>query len=114
MDETQIHKASDTFRAILPWGMTILLSCWGGAVNYITKNRRKQFRIKELTLDLVIASFAGVMTSLLCNYANLNNNISACLIAISGHMGTRSIRGFEILRERMLNIQNPTNPSDGA
>lgn len=99
-------RINESFRAILPWVATIVLSCWGGTVAYITKNRKRQFRMRDLMFDLVVSSFAGIMMHLLCSSAGLNQRISAVLIAISGHMGTRAIASFEKFRDRMFGGDN--------
>lgn len=96
------EKINEYTRVIIPWVVTILLSCWGGAVNYITRNRRKGFKFRDLVFDLIISSFAGSIMHLLCSHANLDARISAVLIAISGHMGTRAIASFERFRDRFF------------
>lgn len=95
-------KVNQLVRECGPWAVTLLLSCWGGAVNYIAKNRKKQFRARDLIFDLIISSFAGSMMHLLCKHAGLSQEVSAVLIAISGHMGTRAIASFEKLRDRFF------------
>lgn len=88
----------------LPYLTTLILSFWGGTVNYITRLRNKKlsFNFKELALDLVVSGFAGFLTFLLCRHASISESMSAVLIAISGHMGTRAILGFEFLYSRII------------
>jgi len=96
------ERINETFKTVMPWVATILLSSWGGTVAYITKNRKRQFRMRDLLFDLIVSSFAGIMMHLLCSHAGLDQRISAVLIAISGHMGTRAIAGFEKFRDAMF------------
>lgn len=94
------------FRSSLPYISTFLLSCWGGIVSYIQRLRihRHKFNWRDLTFDLVISSFAGLLTHFFCEYANVGGSMSAILIAVSGHMGTRAIASFERMRDRIFGL----------
>ena len=89
---------------LMPYLSTFFLSTWGGVVSHITKlrNGRKKFQTKELIFDLVVSTFAGLITFYFCRAANVSETMSAVLIAISGHMGTRAIAGFETLYRRVI------------
>lgn len=89
-----------------PYISTFLLSSWGGVVSHIQRMRmaHRKFNIKELAFDLIISSFAGLLTYMFCSYSKIGGEMSAILIAISGHMGTRAIAGFERLRDRVFGI----------
>jgi len=91
-------------KSMLPYLTTILLSMWGGSVHYLQKIKKQSLKFKwgELWFDLVISSFAGVLTYFLCQWGNITGPKSAFLIAISGHMGTRVIASFTVLHERLL------------
>ena len=105
------HNASgDSIQGLRQAGPYILaaaLSAWGGIVSHLTRNKRKKFNPKELFLDIAISSFVGILTHLLCRWANLDGYMSAILIAVSGHMGTRALAGFESLRDRVLGMPKP-------
>ncbi len=90
----------------LPYLSTLVLSCWGGIVSYIQRMRVKsqKFSWKELGFDLVISSFAGLLTHFFCEYSNVSGSMSAILIAVSGHMGTRAIASFERIRDRIFGL----------
>ncbi len=93
---------------ILPWITTMALSLWGGLVQYAQRLRRgEKFSWQGLTLDLVICSFAGLLTFLLCEAAGIKGPIAAVLIAVSAHMGTRAIASLEAFRERVLGGGKP-------
>lgn len=98
-------------RQIMPYISTFFLSTWGGIVNHITKlrNGKKKFQFKELVFDLVVSTFAGLITFYFCRAANVSETMSAVLIAISGHMGTRAIAGFETIYRRVVNIKESGN-----
>jgi hypothetical protein len=97
-----IDKDSATLQNVLPWVSVIILSCWGGAVSHLCKNRSKKFSARDFVVDLLVSSFAGVMMHLLCQWAHMDGKLSAVLIAISGHMGTRAIASFEAFRDRLF------------
>ena len=98
-------------RQFMPYLTTFFLSTWGGVVNHITALRsgRKKFQLKELIFDLVVSTFAGLITFYFCRSAGISETMSAVLIAISGHMGTRAIAGFETFYRRIIGAKESTN-----
>ena len=95
----------------MPYLSTIFLSTWGGLVNHITKLRsgKEKFQAKELIFDLVGSTFAGLITFYFCRSAGISETMSAILIAVSGHMGTRAIAGFETVYRRIIGAKESTN-----
>ena len=76
----------------------MLLSTWGGLVSWIRKRREgvaRPFNAMELIGELVTSAFAGVMTFLLCELSGTPPLLTAALVGISGHMGSRVIFAFE-------------------
>lgn len=57
--------------------------------------KSKPFNIMELVGELATSAFAGVLTFLLCEYANIAPLMTAALVGISGHMGSRTIALME-------------------
>lgn len=104
MEPDKLDMTSHAGRSILPYVSTIILSCWGGTVAHLTANKNKKFSPKLFFIDILVSAFAGILTHLLCNYAKINPEMSAVLIAVSGHMGTRAIVGLEILRNRVFGL----------
>ena len=98
----------ELMRQVMPYLSTIFLSTWGGLVNHITKLRsgEEKFQAKELIFDLVGSTFAGLITFYFCRASSVSETMSAVLIAISGHMGTRAIAGFETLYKRVIGIED--------
>ena len=91
------------FHDLWPWVSTLCLSIWGGAVQYAQRVRNGEtFSWVSLGLDLVVCSFAGLLTFLLCEAASIRGPMQAVLIAISAHMGTRAIASLEVVRDRIL------------
>ncbi len=107
MPEKEINRVFEWFGSLLPYVSTLILSCWGGIVSYIQRMRMssKKFSWRELLFDLVVSSFAGLLTHFFCEYANVNGSMAAILIAVSGHMGTRAIIGFEKIRDRIFGLE---------
>lgn len=90
---------------VFPWISTLVLSFWAGVVQYIEKVRRgKRWNWRELSFDLIICTFVGLLTHLLCLWANIEGALMAVLTAISAHMGTRAIAGMERFRNRIFGI----------
>ena len=98
-------------RQFMPYLTTFFLSTWGGVVNHITTLRsgRKKFQLKELIFDIVVSTFAGLITFYFCRSAGISETMSAVLIAISGPMGTRAIAGFETVYRRIIGAKESTN-----
>ncbi len=78
-------------------------------MSYIQRIRLKhhKFSFVELCFDLSISSFAGLLTYFFCQYAKVGGEMSAILIAVSGHMGTRAIASFERMRDRVFGVATP-------
>lgn len=76
------------------------LSAWGSIVSFIRRASvdmpwKKKFQL--ILAEIIISTFAGMITFFLCEYSNLDKMLSAAFIAVSGHMGTRAI----ILTEKL-------------
>jgi hypothetical protein len=103
-DLGSINNVSDFFRHALPYLSTFGLACWGGTVHYFQwiRKKNKRFSWRDLGIDLIVSSFAGVITHLACVWAGIDGAKSAMLIAVSGHMGTRAIAGFYSMYDRIV------------
>jgi len=63
-----------------------------------------RFSFSELLGDLIISGFLGVVTFFLCEYAGLDRLLTAALIGMSSHQGTRGIYYIEELIARKLKL----------
>ena len=82
------------------------LAAWGGLVSWFRKRREGQtrpFNIVELVGELATSALAGVVTFWLCESAGMSGLLSAALIAISGHMGSRLLFALEKAVEARVN-----------
>lgn len=96
----------DGWKSALPFVTTALLSFWGGIVAYIQKMRTLvvPFSWKDLFFDLVISSFVGTLTYLLCEFSGIHGVLNSILVAISAHMGARALAKYEDFRDRILDF----------
>lgn len=84
--------------SLITYAWVLMLSAVGGAVNFAHKLRTGTVRAINLTEffgELMTSGFAGLLTFWLCEAADINKLISAVLIGISGHMGSRAIFKIE-------------------
>lgn len=81
------------------------LSSLGGVVSFVRKVRAgesRPYNIMEFFGEIVTSAFVGIITFYLCEHANMDQLMTAVLVGISGHMGTRAIYIFEkMLSERL-------------
>lgn len=87
----------------LTYTWVMLIAAAGGAVNFHRKMREgatRAFNVTEFIGEIFTSAFAGVVTFWLCEWSGVAPLLSAVLIAISGHMGSRAIFGIEKWAER--------------
>lgn len=84
--------------SLLTYLWVFALSAWGGVVSFMQKLKNgkvRPFNFMELIGELFTSAFAGVITFWLAQSANIDGLITAALVGISGHMGSRAIGYFE-------------------
>jgi hypothetical protein len=69
--------------------MVIGISLWGGLVSFF--NKVNKFSWKALFVHLTSSSFAGLMTFLLCQQANISGPLTGVLCGVAAHMGTSAL-----------------------
>jgi hypothetical protein len=77
-----------------------MLSTWGGIAGYVRKLKQgmsKRFSVTELIGEIVVSSFVGVITYFLCKSSSIDETITAAIVGVSSHMGSRAIYLIEIL-----------------
>lgn len=87
----------------LTYAWVLLLAAFGGTVNFARKLREgavRAFNFTEFVGEIITSGFVGLLTFWLCEWQDLNPLLSAVLIGISGHMGSRAIFGMEKWAER--------------
>lgn len=87
-----------TSYSFLTYGWVFALAIAGGIVSFYRKLQKgsvRVFNLIEFLGEIVTSAFAGVITFWLCENANLSPLVTAALVGISGHMGSRAIFMFE-------------------
>lgn len=95
---------------ILTYGWVLALSAWGGLAAWIRKRNEgtaRPFNFMELVGEIFISAFAGLITFFLGESAGINPLITAALVGISGHMGSRAIFLLESWAERKFSVAKP-------
>lgn len=91
---------------LITYAWVLFLSGWGGAVSFIRRVKSGQTRphnIVEFIGEIVTSAFAGVITFYLCEASGISPLMTAVLVAITGHMGTRGIYQLERFVEARMN-----------
>lgn len=95
----------DAFPPILPWVSTLVLSMIATAAQYAAKVRAGEaFSVRSLILDAIVCVFVGMVTHMMCELAGITGYGRSALVAISAHMGTRSMLIYERWRDRVLGV----------
>lgn len=84
--------------SILTYGWVVLVSMWGGVVSFLRKHNDavvRPFNLIEMIGELLTSGFIGVITFWLCEWSGTPPLLSAAMIGISGHMGSRGLYQFE-------------------
>jgi hypothetical protein len=93
--------------SFVTYGWVMLLSAWGGLVSFLRKQKAgkvRAFNITEFLGELMTSALAGLITFWLCEWSNTSPLLSAALIAISGHMGSRALFQFESWAESKFGL----------
>lgn len=92
------------------WAWVFGLSLLGGTVNYanrVSKGLTTWRNIAALCAELLTSVFVGLLTFLLCEWQGFSSLLTAALVGVSAHMGTRALFQLEIIRNRLLNAPTP-------
>jgi peptidoglycan/LPS O-acetylase OafA/YrhL len=83
---------------IRQYGLMLGVALLGGLVSWWAKVRKgeaKAWHISGLVGELCTSAFAGLLAFWLCEWAATPPLLTASLVGIAGHMGTRAISAFE-------------------
>jgi hypothetical protein len=89
----------------LTYAWVMGLAAFGGVVNFSRKMREgavRAFNLTEFIGEIVTSAFAGLLTFWLTEAADMDKLVSAVLIAVSGHMGSRAIFMIEKALQRKV------------
>lgn len=99
-----LEKDPTTY-SLLTYAWVIALSVLGGVANFAAKianDHTQIFRITEFLGEIVVSGFAGLITFWLCEAAGINPLVTAAMVGISGHMGSRAIFRLEKWMEKKI------------
>ncbi|SRR5258705_4690154 len=104
-----------------PTSYTWITYCWvfllaglGGLVSFARRVKGGQshpWNIAEFIGEIATSAFGGLITFYLCEAAQLNPLVTAALVGISGHMGSRAIYQFEITLRKRFHLFDDDRPS---
>ncbi len=83
-----------TSYSLLTYAWVGCLAMLGGFVSYMRKMERRQpasFSFVEFIAEITASALAGVITFWLCEHTKLPMLITAALVGISGHAGSRAL-----------------------
>ena len=83
--------------SLLTYIWVIGLSAWGGVAHHLYKlqvDKNAEFSLFSFLTDVIISGFVGVITFFLCESNDFDPLVTASIVGISSHMGTRSIKLF--------------------
>lgn len=110
----------------ITYAWVFALACLGGATSFFAKVRAgtaRWFNLTELLGELFTSAFAGVITFYLCEASKFPGLLTAALVGIAGHMGSRAIYVLErFFEQRILGQAAPPpriesqrgEPGDGS
>lgn len=69
------------------------LASLGGLVSYMQKVQQGllEFNVLNILLEIIRSAFVGVVTFLLCRYLNLDQLLTAAMVGVAGHMGSKAM-----------------------
>lgn len=85
------------------YGFMLAVALLGGLVSWLAKVRAGQtqaWHLMGLIGELCTSAFAGLLAFWLCEWASTPSILTAPLVGIAGHMGTRAIATFEDFAQR--------------
>ncbi len=99
-------STKDFIDGLMTWGLVMILSIWGGMISYIRRARlgSAKFNIVELIGEISTSAFVGVITFNLCQFAGFGMALSAALVGIAGHMGSRGLYILQIILQKRVGI----------
>lgn len=94
------------------YGLILGMSLLGGFVSWYAKVRRGDlpgWSLMQLVGELCTSAFAGLVAFWLCEWANFPQLLTAPIVGVAGHMGTRGIQLLERIGEararRLLGVE---------
>lgn len=93
-----VPEKDPTTYSLITYAWVLLLASWGGVVGYIRKVNSgavARYSVTEFVGEVVTSAFAGMITFWLCEASGISQLMTAALVGVSGHMGSRAIYQIE-------------------
>lgn len=97
---------------VLTYLWVLGLSAWGGVISFLRKKRAgeaRPFNFAEMIGEVMTSAFSGVLTFWLCESAGMDSLMTAVLVGISGHMGSRALFQLERMIEERFGVKRGEN-----
>ncbi len=106
-------QGADDFAEAITWLWIFGLSLLGGFVSFYRKLREKHVRawnFTEFIGEIVTSALVGIITFNLCQWLGYPLSLSAALVGITSHMGSRALFKFEkALDAKFPQTKEPTD-----
>lgn len=92
------------------YGFMLGVALLGGLVSWWAKVRRGEaapWNLLQLIGELCTSAFAGLLAFWICEWTSSPPLLTAAVVGISGHMGTRAIQTFEAFAQRRWHVELP-------
>jgi len=96
------------------YGFILAAALLGGAVSWwakVRKGDRAAMSIFGFIGEMVTSAFAGLLAFFACKYLSLSPWLTAAIVGVAGHMGTRAITAGEALLQRKVDKMVATGPT---
>ena len=98
------------------YGAVLGIALLGGIVSWAAKVRAgtlQAWNLMALVGELCTSALAGLLCFWLCEWQQFNPLLTAALIGIAGHMGTRAITMAETAAQRKWGVTGPAPLDEG-
>jgi hypothetical protein len=98
---------------IKQYGFILGVALLGGLVSWAAKVRAGTLRawnLMALVGELSTSAFAGLLCFWFCEWQSLDPLLTASLVGVAGHMGTRALILAERMAERKWGAETPPPP----
>ena len=95
----ETSKSPETI-SLITYGWVVGLAILGGVVSFLRKVREghaRAWNFLEFIGEIVTSAFAGILTFYLCEVSSVSPLLTAALVGIAGHMGSRAIFSLELI-----------------
>ena len=103
--------------SLLEYGSVLAVALLGGLVSWYSKVKKGElvaWNISALIGELCVSAFAGLMAFWLCEYFNLNQLLTACVVGMSGHAGAKGLAALESLGQKVIEKKLGIEPQKDA